>query len=62
MDTQGERWIIFIKLLEIMNLGRKLKNTVGCYIKLITGHMRVIIGFVCMGVFIFKRYVKAFNH
>ena len=53
---------MFIKLLEMMNLGRKLKNTVGCYIKLITGHLRVIIGFVCAGVFIFKRYIKAFNH
>lgn len=46
----------------MMNLGRKLKNTVGCYIKLITGYLRVIIGFVYMGVFIFKRYIKAFNH
>lgn len=62
IDTQREMWIIFVKLLEMINFGWKLKNTVGCYTILRSRHLRVTIGFVCTGVFTIKRSNKAFDH
>ena len=51
-------WIIFIKLLQITNLVWKFKNPVGWYIILTSEHLPITTGFVCTGVFVFKRYTK----